>query len=85
MRLEKILRDEKKKEVRIPEPKKMTKKMRIQEQKAEAKRRLDIEVRHQTEEAETRAPARKMMSDAASNKPSFNTSCTNLLNNYQGN
>lgn len=56
-----------------------------QEQEQEAKRRLDTEVMHQTEEAETRALGRAMMADAAGKRPSFNTSCLNLLNNFSGN
>ena len=54
------------------------------EQEAEAQRRMDVEVRHQKEEAETGALARKMMSDANKNRSTLNSSCCKLLNNYQG-
>ena len=55
-----------------------------EENEKEAKRRLDTEVMHQTEEAKMSVLAKKMMSDAKSNKPSTFTSCANLLNNFQG-
>lgn len=54
------------------------------EMEAEAQRRLNAEVAHQTEEAETRALGRAMMADANSNRPSFSNSSLKLLNNFQG-
>lgn len=50
----------------------------------EAQRQLEIELLHQREEAETRALGQAMLADAAANRPSFNQSSLNLLNNYQG-
>lgn len=54
------------------------------EEEKEGQRKIDTEVRHLKEEAERRSLGRAMLSDAASNRPSFNTSCLNLLNNFQG-
>lgn len=83
--IEKQLKIEKRKRDEIVKiPRNASKSTTQQEQEAEAKKRLETEVMHQTEEAETRALGNKMMSDAASKKPSFNTSCANLLNNFQG-
>lgn len=55
-----------------------------EEEAREAKRQLEAELRHQKEEAETRALGRAMIADANNNRNSFNRSCLNLLNNYQG-
>lgn len=63
---------------------KMTKKQQEKELEAEAKKRLDVEVHHQREEAETQALGQAMMKDAEKNRPSLNTSCLKLLNNFQG-
>lgn len=85
-RLEKKLIDQKKtRNTIVKKGKKKSKEALKKEEEAEAKRRMDIEIRHQTEEAETRALGRKMMFDATKNKPSFNASCCKLLNNFQGN
>lgn len=54
------------------------------QKQSEAQRRLDTEVKHQTEEAERSTLGKAMMSDAAANRPSFNNSCLMLLNNFQG-
>lgn len=52
----------------------------------EARRQLEIEVKLQQEEAQTRAMGQAMLSDAEANRQSaFNRSCFNLLNNFQGN
>lgn len=56
-----------------------------EEEAKEAQRQLDVEFRHQKEEAEKRVMGRAMMTDAINNRPSFNRSCLNLLNSYQGN
>lgn len=56
----------------------------LKEARKEAKRQLDVEVRHQTDENETRALGRAMMSDAVAGR-SINQSTLNLLNNFQGN
>ena len=54
------------------------------EKEKEGQRQIDQEVMHQNEEANRRALAKKMLCDAATNSPSFNVSCSNLLSNYQG-
>lgn len=54
------------------------------EQEKEAQRRLDAEIAHQKEEAETRALGKAMMQDGAKNRPGFSNSCMKLLNNFQG-
>lgn len=63
---------------------KVTKAATKKEQQQEAQRRLDAEIAHQQEEGETRALSKAMLADAAKNRPSFNTSCTKLLANFQG-
>ena len=82
--MEKKLDEEKKQQMRKEKPKKTSKAAQEKELQVEAKRRLDIEIQHQKEEAETRALGRAMLSDASKNKPSFNNSCLKLLNNFQG-
>ena len=62
----------------------MTKELIAKEQETEAKRKVDVELAHQKDEAETQNLARKMMSDVKKNKPTFNALCCNLLNNFQG-
>ena len=54
------------------------------EAEADAQRRLAVELNHQKHESERRALVRKMVSDGEGNKATFNTSCLNVLNNYQG-
>lgn len=56
-----------------------------EEEEKEAKRRLDMEIMHQNEEAQRGALVKAMNSDADGNKPSFNRSCLNVLSNFQGN
>ena len=56
-----------------------------QQQNAEAPRKIEREVLHQNEEAQTRALGRAMIADAEENRPSFNASCLKLLNHFQGN
>ena len=51
----------------------------------EAENDLDTELQHQVEESERRALANTMLDDAAKNSPTFNTSCLNLLSNFQSN
>lgn len=55
------------------------------ENKKLAEYKLQAEIKLQNEEAERRALANAMSSDAKGNRPTFNTSCTKLLRNYQGN
>lgn len=87
MRLQKQLKEEKRQKeekAHPPKVKKMTKALQIQQREAEAKKRLEVELRHQTEEAERRTLCRKMMSDSSKTRPSLNNSCLNVLNNFQG-
>lgn len=83
--LEGQLQKEKKQKVADEKKEKKTKKTKESKQRAmEAKRKLDTEVLHQTEESERRALGRAMLADASGNKSAFNKSCLNLLNNFQG-
>ena len=85
IRFEKAIAVErKKKEVAEKKSRKISEAKRKEQETREAQRQLDIEMRHQNSEAETRALGRAMMSDAQENRPSLNRSCLNLLNNYQG-
>lgn len=83
--LEKKLKLEKKKKNEISAKRSQANKaVQLKEHEDEAKRRLDTEVRHQRDEAKTKALANAMLRDASSNKPAFNNSCVKLLNNFQG-
>lgn len=85
IRLEKkLIAEKKEREKKLRRSRTVSKLVLQKEQQAEAKKRLDTEVHHQTEEAETRALGKKMLSDGVGNKPSFSNSCQNLLNNFQG-
>ena len=85
VRLEKNLISQKKKEdLAEKERKKVIAARRKEEEAREAQRQLDTEVKHQKEEAEARALGRAMLTDSALNRPSFNHSCLNVLNSYQG-
>ena len=85
IRLEKKLKlEKKKKEDLFRKGRKQSNAKEQKQQEEESKRRLDMEILHQTEEGHTKSLGKKMMSDAASNRPSFNSSCLNLLNNFQG-
>lgn len=85
MRFEKLLEEEKKQKKSIEKQGKKKKMVNAQKDKQrDAERKLDTEVLHQKEEAETRALTKTMMSDAAAKKPSLNNSCLNVLNNFQG-
>lgn len=53
------------------------------EKKKIAEFKLQAEIKQQNEEAERRALANAMFSDGKANRPTFNTSCTKLLRNYQ--
>ena len=54
------------------------------EQEDDAERRLAIELKHQMEEAETRALGKAMMNDVENNNASMDNSSWKLLNNFQG-
>lgn len=85
VRLEKKLEMEKKKKQQKEEKARKSSKSALQkEQEAEANRRLQTEMLHQTQEAKSRALGKTMMSDAVNNKPSLNISCLKVLNNFQG-
>lgn len=86
IRLEKQLKAEKQKRDQVvykSKNRKISKAMQDKEDEAEANKRMQTEVMHQTEEAERRALGRAMLADAASNRPSFNNSSLKLLNNFQ--
>lgn len=55
-----------------------------QAQECSAERRLQTEMKHQMEEAETRALGKAMMRDVAKDRGNFDNSCAKLLNNFQG-
>ena len=85
-RYEKAIEHEKKKKEKVQRKSlQISESNKIKESKKEAKRQLEIEMRHQEEEAETRALGQAMVSDAAAGRTTFNQSSTNLLNNFQGN
>lgn len=50
----------------------------------DAERRLTTEMKHQMEEAETRALAQALMKDVKSVKANLDSSSFKLLNNFQG-
>ena len=84
-RLEKKLAEEKKKNAEMENRKTKNSKARgRKEQQHEAKRRLESEVLHLNQEAETEALGRAMMADAKANRPTFNNSCLKLPHNFQG-
>lgn len=84
-RLQKVLiAENKKKEKEEKQNRKTSASKEKEEEAKEAERQLQTEMRHQREEADTRALARAMMVDAQKNRPSLNNSCLNLLNSYQG-
>lgn len=86
IRLEKILREELKKISEFPvESVQMSEAQERKEQEKEGQRKIDTEVMHLNEEAKRRSLGRKMLADdGAGKKQSLNTSCLNLLNNFQG-
>lgn len=85
VRLERnLIKDRKKRDVAEKATLKKKESRSKDEEKKEARRQLECEMRHQSEEAETRALGRAMIADAQNNRPSFNRSCQNLLLNYQG-
>ena len=84
--MEKILAQEKKThEQASMEKKTVSEARKKKEEEQEAQRKLDVEILHQQEESQRRALGRAMLSDAASNRPTFNKSTVKLLNNFQGN
>ena len=62
----------------------MTKAMVDKEIELEAQKRLETEAMHEADEAESRALCQGMMADAKKNRPTFNSSCLKVLNNFQG-
>lgn len=70
---------------KVPTTKKTTDDVQKNEEYKEAQHKLDTEMVHQRDEAETRALCDAMLADASSNSQRLNSSCSKLLTNFQGN
>ena len=83
-RLQKQLNKEIKEREKLSEkPKKIKENVEVQMKKL-AEYQLRTEIQHQKEESERTALVNEMLSDAKANSPKFNTSCLNVLRNFQG-